>query len=480
MRRIAPFVLTCIFCLSPTLSALDLQKSLPEKIVLGVCSLKGLTIDNEQKFFLHKIPTIFLDALRGIPDHRMSTEEIEDLEAYIIHRAIKKLEKDIGTLIQERDSLFFRNDAQGRVSKNTLIENKKKELEELTSGMYIFPEMENLLPLEVSAENLKGGLLSPPGPFIREYCEKQGIDILMYGSLEQVDDFFYLDIGVYNRYRDATVYRASTACSGRELASRAEGITKDLKGLVLGREWSALRVESIPSSASIYLDGNFSAAGILYRPFIDPGTYIVECKAPGYETKRMLVELEPRVEEVLLVTLRERARSIFRVETDPPGAEVYLASQWVGTSPVDVTFPGVPAQLVVVREGYRRSFRILSQAPEGTVHFDLQPELPVTYSIREDYRDRFYKDFGIFILSIPVSLVGYSLTEQYSIAYNEAGAGGTSPEDELYRLRLTSRLCYNLYTVGLFANTFLFIHTAVSAAEYIRQAGLSAGGTVRN
>ncbi len=480
MPRIAPLVLTFLCFLSPLLSALDLQKSLPEKITLGVCSLKGPTIENEQKFFLHKIPTIFLEALRGIPDHRMSAEEIEDLEAYIIHGAITKLEKEIGTLIQERDSLFFQNDAQGRARKNASIESKKKELEELTSGGYTLQGMENPLSLEIAAENLKGGLLPPPGPFIKEYCDKHGIDILIYGSLEQVDDFFFLNIEVYNRYRQSTVYRASTACSGRELASRAEGITKDLKGLVLGREWSALRVESVPSSASIYLDGKFSAAGILYRPFMDPGTYIVECKAPGYEAKRMPVELEPRVEEVLLVTLKELERSTFRVETDPPGAEVYLASQWVGTSPVDVIFPGVPAQLVVVREGYRRSFRILSQAPEGTVHFDLQPESPVTYSIREDYRDRFYKDFGIFILSIPVSLVGYSLTEQYSIAYNEAEAGGTSPEDELYRLWLTYTLCYNLYTAGLFANTFLFIHMAVSAAEYIRQAELSAGGTVRN
>lgn len=469
-ERVFSVLLAFFFILAPAHGA-DPGSRLPESYTLGICSLRGEGIDREGRFFLHNIPNLFLDSLRGIPEHRLSDDEILAVGNYVVEETLKDLEDEIGRLVQERDELFFQENGQRRERIAASIENKEAERRDLLTGVITPGEIPNTLPLAPTGENLKGELLPPPGPFIDAYCKGRGIDLLLYGTLERVDDFFFLSVEVYNRYTGTVVFKESTAAGSRELASRAEELIIKLTGVILGRPWASLRVETVPPSASIYLNGAFSGAGVIYRPYASPGTYTIEGRAPGYKTERVELELSPEDAGVLALELTEAERRTFMVETDPPGADVYLASVWVGKSPVEVLYPGVPCRLEAVKDGYHRIFRILSAPPAENVILNLQPVSRAAYNMREDFRDKFYRDFGVFVLSIPVTLAGYSLAEHYSIALNEASAGGPVSSDEAYRLWLKAALCYNFYTAGLFANTFLFTNLVVSASEYVRRAG---------
>lgn len=475
MNRFFFLGLSILLILVSPLSAIDLEAAVPEEYTLGICSLRGIDIEREQRFFLHSIPSLYLDSLSGIPDHRLTDEEKQSMEEYIVSEALDRLREEAGTLIRQRDALFFEKDAGRGQSIQASLERKREEIAGLEAGQYESAELPDSLPLALVKENMQGDLLEPPGVFLKQYCQDRGIDFLVTGSLEGVDDFFYLTTEVYNRFTDSVIFRESTACSSRELAARAEGIIPGLTSAVLGRPWAELRVQTTPPSASIYLEGTFSGAGILYKPYIRPGTYILEARAPGYESKRLEIELEPEQQETFHLKLPERVLNTFVVETDPPGADIYLSSMWVGKSPVAVAYPGKPAQLVAVKEGHKRIFTILSEAPGERVFLTLQPETPFDYDIREDFRNNFYRDFGLFVVSIPFTLVGYSLAEQYSIALSQADSEGETATEKYYRLWRTARLCYNLYSAGLYANTFLFIHAAVSAAEYIGRAGPPSG-----
>ena len=471
MDRKLPVIILLIFCSLSFANALDLSQDFPEEYTLGICTFRGVDIRDDQEFFLRNIPGVFLDSLMGIPERRLSAEDLDALEMFILEQRIQDLKEQIGRLVHERDELFFRGDARERDQKTEAIEKRKEEIELLAEKEYETGEMRQILPIVMERQNKEGELLPPPGPFVGEFCRDRSIDILVFGTLEQVDEFFYLQVEVYDTYKDTIVFRETSACSSRELALKAAEIADSLTSVILGRPWAALSVETEPPSASIYLDGNFVGAGMISRPYIVPGTYSIECRAPGFEKTSLTVTLEPQTERNLSIKLIERERAAFTVETDPEGADLYLASQWVGKSPLEVIYPGEPCRLTAVMDGYRQNFTILTDAPEGSVRFTMQPLPQITYNIRDDLRNRFYKSFGYFALSIPVSLGAYAVYEHYYLALKQVEAGTAVSADEFHRLWLNGSLCYTLSNVGLFANVFLFIHMVVTTAEYIQQAG---------
>lgn len=464
--------------LSFPLSAIELEKFLPEEYNLGISSFTGKDLGGDELFLLQNLPSQVLSFLGSIPDHHFSPEETEAMKDLIYRKAAKTLEEELGLLIMERDDLFFSpGSRQRRITLDEKIDLKRKEIENLKIADLDDLKVQEIVPVRLAEENLKGELLPPVGYYPGEYCEKQNLDFLIYGTLERVEEYYYLELLGYNRFYDDIVFRESLACTARELTAETMVLVKKIASTILGRPWASLRVTVDPPGSSIRLNGIFIGLGAVNRPWFIPGEYTVECTAVGYETKTVEVIVEAEDEKDLAVALEEGEKTTFRLESRPPGADVYISSQWVGKTPLDVAWSESPVQLTLLKEGYRRFVSILAEAPEEELSISLQPEPGVKYNSREDFRDRFYRDFSVFVLSVPLTLAGYSMAEHYSFALNDALDDPVVPQEEIYRLWRRSRVCYTLYTAGLFANTFLFANLIVSTAEYLARTGSAVEGS---
>jgi hypothetical protein len=127
-----------------------------------------------------------------------------------------------------------------------------------------------------------------------------------------------------------------------EPATRAEDVAA----------FGSLSVSSSADGASVYLDGELVGAAPVTREDIPAGRHRVRVESSGHEPFETDVRVRAGKRAKIEATLDLLAPSL-RVESDVPGATVFLDRNYVGTTPVDIKemSPG-EHQLTVSADGY--------------------------------------------------------------------------------------------------------------------------------
>ena len=112
-------------------------------------------------------------------------------------------------------------------------------------------------------------------------------------------------------------------------------------------------VESEPSGADVYLDGDYVGTTSIELP-VYPGEHEIKCAKSGYndyyddmrveagETTYVWCELEPIPEE----------EGYIKVESEPSGADVYLDWEYVGTTPIELLVSPGEHEIKCAKSGY--------------------------------------------------------------------------------------------------------------------------------
>ncbi|MEO1173414.1 MAG: PEGA domain-containing protein, partial [Myxococcota bacterium] len=117
--------------------------------------------------------------------------------------------------------------------------------------------------------------------------------------------------------------------------------------------------EPVTENVEIVLDNEVIATTTPhYREGLKAGTYRLEARAAGYESKVFRVKIGDGAEAVVEVefdTAVPRSDGLVRVGTDPPGASVYRGDDKVGITPFEVenVNTGKPVAFTVKLDGYR-------------------------------------------------------------------------------------------------------------------------------
>jgi PKD repeat protein len=103
----------------------------------------------------------------------------------------------------------------------------------------------------------------------------------------------------------------------------------------------SIAITSIPSGAEVYIDGRQSGIAPALFPEIVPGNHLVTLSTKGYDDWSHIVSVGSGQMAAInadLIAAKEITGSL-AVITDPPGAEVFIDSDFKGVSPV--TIPGL-------------------------------------------------------------------------------------------------------------------------------------------
>ncbi|MCA1753408.1 MAG: PEGA domain-containing protein [Spirochaeta sp.] len=442
---------------------------------LGFAALtyKDEALADEHKHLSSGIPLLLVDTFSEL-EQRMYTDEER---AALAQDTLQIAQRDVGLRLKElrdrRDAVMFtqlsRREREDRYA--TLAGQVRTAEMELARLVRYDPDRVEL-PFEsriqfVEDETGVRQAASRPAKAARE----AKLDGLVYGSLEPVGEYLYLELALYSEVLDRDLGRVSLTALPEELASLLYELEDELAALLLGRDVARLAVSSGREDIAVFLDDELLGYGNVERRFLLPGRYAVRIEGRNLPTQSKQINLEAQTRSELVFELEPVETSGIIVESLPSGADVYSDSVWIGRTPLRVELGESDEHIVLLRKGFYRSQFILGTETPTAVQRDLELDRGGEGGLIEDRRNGFYMAFGLFVLSVPIAVLSNGVYENLSTMVPPGGgqAPGLS-ESEADRLRRQRDMAYYATWGGVAVSTGLFVTSAIQLGRYIRAA----------
>ena len=437
---------------------------------VGVAAFEGKTLSQENLYLRQSFPLLIRERLEMIPTHFFSDVEAKGHRRRIIRREQRRLAELISADRRARDELFFTPGKgedevvfyEDRIAANLLALNDLRELNPETIAL---PESKSLR----FALGANGRLIfDRPVRSPLQLTRQENLDSLLWGRFEEIQGYIYFEVSFFDAALREDVFTYSDAVLPTELYEISDKLTGELASILWGRDWTSLRVETEPPSASVWLDDTFRGRTPLEIPYLIPGSRELRVQAPGYQSVVRLIDLHPYTEAVQQIVLPREPGDSFELESEPAGAAVYAGSKWLGTTPLSVEKPDDLNRFLLRKEGYLDFplYAGLGVAETLTVPLALDETNPL--QIQNQRRDELYRAFGFFALSIPIPLFFWGFANDYAVGYSLAI--NDLNFDEADRFRTAGLVFYYGYYGTLAVSTSLFVNMMVRLVRYLRAA----------
>ncbi len=423
--------------------------------IVGFTALEGVHLSMENIYLVHSIPLIFKEKIQSVRTHTFKPEEITEYRRFVIRNELTASIQELISLQKQRDQELFKREKTYEREKAVAgfekqIEEKKERityLRNLDPSAIVFPDTKPIL-----YKDNEGRLFDPPQFSALRYAEEKGVHVLIWGRLEEVQGFLYLEIYVFDRVLQKNIFTYKEGGSREDLYKYFDDAEKQLITVLLGREWAALLVTVTPQNAYIKINDDFKGLGTVDLKFMEPGPVTIDISSPGYISETREVELAPFESASCEVTLTESVHEDLFIQSYPPLANVYIDSLWIGKTPLIIEKPFVISKLLIKKEDYGDYFTRIGPQSPGTIEIGLVR----SYIDKTEYQEKmalnFYNSFGAFLISVPFTLFSYGL----SYDYDNAGF----PDK--------GRFFFYTYRWGVFINCVLFATTIYDLIIYIR------------
>ncbi len=457
----------------------DADELLPEdageiwRLGFAALTYQDQELADEHEHLSSGIPLLLVDTFSEL-ELRVYTDEER---AALAQDTVQVAKRDVGLRLKElrdrRDAVVFtqlsREERQERYE-SLAPQVRTAEMELARLARYDADQVE--IPVEsriqlVEDETRVLQAASRPAQTARE----ANLDGLVYGSLEPVGEYLYLELALYSEVLDRDLGHVSLTALPEELSSLLYELEDELAALLLGRDVARLSVSSGREDIAVFLDDELLGYGNVERRFLLPGRYEVRIEGRNLPMQSKQINLEAQTRSELEFALEPAETSGRIVESLPSGADVYSDSVWIGRTPLRVELGESDEHIVLLRKGFYRSQFILGAETSTAVQRDLELDRGGTGRLIEDRRNGFYMAFGFFVLSVPIAFLSNGVYENLSTMVPPDGgrAPGLS-ESEADRLRRQRDMAYYATWSGAAVSTGLFVASAIQLGRYIRAA----------
>jgi hypothetical protein len=423
--------------------------------IVGFSALEGIHLSVENEYLVHSIPLMFREKLISVKKHYFKSEEIIEHQKSIIKLELAVSIQKLIDLQKQRDRELFLDKKE--YEKQKAVEVLDEQIEEAKEKINF---LRNLKPEQISFPDEKpivfkdeGGKLYDAPKFSElQYAEEKKLHVLIWGSLEEVQGYLYLEINVFDRIFEKNIYTYREGGSREDLYGYFPDAIKEMTSVLLGRAWSSLVVSAEPQNAYIKINDSFMGLGSVDLPYLMPGAVKIEVTSPGFISFIEEFELEEFESKTYDIKLEKSQHEEIFIQSYPPEADVYLDSLWIGKTPLIIDKPFVLSKLLIKKEDYGDFF--IRIGPESSDQMDIN--LFKIYIDKNEYQEkmavRFYNSLGAFLISLPFSLFSYGL------AYDHINAGH---ENE-------GQFFFYTYRWSVFVNCVLCAQTIYDLIMYIR------------
>jgi hypothetical protein len=455
---------------------LSLPADTAEKWVVGFTALATDGLSAENRYLASSLPLMLRDDMSGLTTHTYTAEETDGLRKLLVTREVTKSQQAISSARKERDALLFGDavattDAWKAADAKILLASQRLDfLRGVDPGQVTLRDSK---PVSIKSADDSGRLLDTPKIAAPQYCAQQSLDLLVGGSLQEVQGYLLLDLWAYDAALHRIVFTARDAARRDDLYADSVKLGKGLADSILGRPWALVRFAPDPPSATLAIDGVVASSGASPSVYVAPGPHVVLISAAGHASVTRSVLLSEGVETVLDDKLERTATGSVAVATDPPGAALYIDSIWVGRTPLSVDLPSTRSRGVLTMPGFYDLPFALEPDSRVAISFSLQKDLGSRDELRKKAREDFYTSFGWFALSVPFTLFSYGMAIDFgsqAVAYYYAGDYTSSAS-----AKSTRDLFSGTYYGGIAVNVALFTWMVFRIINYVTVSNGTAG-----
>jgi len=488
IRRSCCAALLSLACALP-LGAQVQPDALPEddreRWTVGFAELEPVELDLKLRYLAYSIPLVLREKLLAVREHEIGEEEAAAYRAILVENEVRRLSGLLGAARRARE-LAVAGGGEADPSALREIEKKKQQVDLLTDRIRGLGELD---PAKIRLVNPKPvgfwsgrsgsdassapGLLPSPRYSPLATLRDNSLDLLVFGSIEQVQDYLFLSVKAIDYARARLLLDYQDAFLATSVGEAVDAVATELAGVLLGRSWAALRVTAEPQEAEIRIDGEFAGIGSASLPFARLGDHQLRVAARGYATSERTVSLEANGGASVEVSLQPVEPVIVTLSSSPLLADVYVDSVWQGRTPLELPRPVGLSRVQLLRDGYETESLHLSDASPALTDITLPP-FTIDPALRQRRaRNAFYGALGAWVVSLPlpIFLWAYSL-DQVAPYQSALGMGDVATAVEF---RVKYRRLYAGYLGGLFVNVSLLANVVINLVRYIESADRPAG-----
>ncbi len=436
-------------------------------------SLTGEGLTPDESYLAFSVPLLLKDRVSALSDHSFPPEELAAYQKSVIIKELRGLYQGLAQLRQQRDESLFAVPQDPKA-----VADSEKRLSDALERIHW---LEALDPAEIKVEKAKpvqfkegtgvGKLFDAPQYSLYQYALEQDADLLIGGTVRQIEGYILVDLWAYEPVQEQTVYTFRDAAQPERIYESLGEAAKGLVGVILGRQWASLTLVPDPPDSLTTIDGKSMGAGRVQSAYLEPGAREIRVSAPGYKEEVRTVDLAPLEEQTLSIQLEKENRPNLTLSTNPPGADVYLDSIWIGKTPLTLELPAERTRVQLGLAGfYDVPFSIGPSSPPQ-LSFDLQKDIGSLQEFQKKARDDFYTAFGFFLLSLPIPFFSYTFSASYARAYAQQPAGSTAAQNSVN----TYYIFYYSYFAGIGLSASLATWMIIDLIHYITVANRTAG-----
>ena len=434
---------------------------------VGVSRFKGIDLGEENTYLTMNLPHLILEKIQLCKDHHLSQGEKDGYRRKLLDNLIDSREKELHTLMNERDKIFF---SQNRSEKTLQTYNEKlKEIRDQIAKLKNYPleniEVEDKKTVSVVKKDNNVALLEEMAFSPAYMAQANALDMYIYGSIEKIEDYFFLNVHVWNNILGEHQLEIKDAASRTDMQKLGERVSAQIIRAAIGSDWAMLSIEVSAEDADIYIDGEYWGSGRLNEIIVEPGMHVIDIMAEQYGDRRIEYYVQETKKNKLSVELEEKDIDSVQIDSFPFGADVYADSRWIGRTPVSIPKTGKLKRIFVKAPMYNTAKLTLSPETPDEIFLRLSPFKMDTEKYIGKKRDEFYRAAGLFVLTFPLPFFLYSMSEDFAAGYVIASQNNDT--DGMNKNLNRSAVAYHSYIGSLVIVTSMLINTVVNLAEYI-------------
>ncbi len=419
----------------------------PEKDwILYIGPIQAEAADEDLEKIAEQFRIALHSSMKHLDYHHFNVDEKREYEKFLYDNALSQLRKELSKLYWEQDRLFLNGKEERLKSLEDKIGSIRRRIAESS-----YPVLPDKKAIAIREEKDRESFLS--------LLEKKGAGGFLDLSIRPSVNSYIVEGNLYLPFFPNEHQSLRVRFKPEQIESAASELVSQMNKRLLGRPWASLTLPGQPLALTLYEGKERLSPKECLRLF--PGYYKFIVSAPGYYPESLELFLLPGENRMINVTMKEKPSLAWMISSkDPEGIDIYLDGEYMGRTPIQVETNTLPGMVRGEQEHYLGQELIISDKKAEAEAFSFQL-LPDGYD-REDLlhndRKQFYNRFGLFLLSLPVTMVSYG----NSIAY--ASAANTIPDEELIH---SNNLWYTAYLGGLFLNVMFGVDMIVQLVNYL-------------
>ncbi len=452
----------------------DIPEDERDEYLVGFQVFSGEELSEQNRLLARTIPRLLRERLSVLPEHELSEAEQRALARSLLEEAIRRAGAELDAAVAARAELRFetgREDERRRriEAAEEKVAEARAKLEAVRAVDPATIDIAERKPISVGEEDAE-----PFGPerLTVRLAREEDLDLLVTGTLEELDGSIVVEVEAYNRFLQKAVYQDRFVGGAGNTDALIAPIRAGLAEVLLGRPWGTLSVTTSRDDTAIYLDDRLVGFGAVTIDYARTGRREVRVSRDGVSESRQMVTVRPSQTSEVDLSLEPVEAGTVRIESTPTGADVYLGSIWQGVTPITLDRPGAARTVILSREGFLDETVVLSEEVPDRVNRELVPDPGNWPEVVQERRDRFYRAFGWFALSIPVPVMLNGMYQDIAALYPGGQPSPELSEAEANRLAGTANTMLwsargtAVVSAGLFVNMMVHLIQYIRAGQY--------------